>query len=107
MGTTAQTGLLTYIDESGNATALHPVTTIDAVDGLSEKLAIGESAKATAESAQTTADNALTTANSAVGAIGNIKSVPTSSTSDNGKFLRVVNGVASWQTVTSAEGVDV
>jgi hypothetical protein len=29
--------------------------------------------------------------------------VPTSSASDNGKFLRVVNGVATWSTVPNAE----
>ena len=32
--------------------------------------------------------------------------VPSSSTSDNGKFLRVVNGVATWTTVPNAEGVN-
>lgn len=36
-----------------------------------------------------------------------IKAVPASTTSDNGKFLRVVSGVASWQTVQSAEEVSV
>ena len=30
-------------------------------------------------------------------------SVPTSTSADNGKFLRVVNGVATWQTVPQAE----
>lgn len=30
--------------------------------------------------------------------------VPSSTTSDNGKFLRVVNGNASWQTVDTMEG---
>lgn len=32
-------------------------------------------------------------------------SVPTCTSSDNGKFLRVVDGVAAWATVESAEGV--
>ena len=36
-----------------------------------------------------------------------IKAVPASTTADNGKFLRVVGGVAAWQTVQSAEGVSV
>lgn len=31
--------------------------------------------------------------------------VPSSTTEDNGKFLRVVDGVATWVTVPSAEGV--
>lgn len=31
--------------------------------------------------------------------------VPESTTSDNGKFLRVVDGAASWQTVQNAEEV--
>lgn len=31
--------------------------------------------------------------------------VPSATTSDNGKFLRVVNGVAAWETVPSAGGV--
>ena len=35
----------------------------------------------------------------------NIKPVPASTTADNGKFLRVVGGVAAWQTVQSAEEV--
>lgn len=39
--------------------------------------------------------------------IDNIESVPVSTIEDNGKFLRVVNGVATWQTVASAEGVSV
>jgi hypothetical protein len=30
--------------------------------------------------------------------------VPSCTTSDNGKFLRVVNGVAAWSTVPNAEG---
>lgn len=33
-----------------------------------------------------------------------ISAVPASTTSDNGKFLRVVNGAASWQTVDTMEG---
>lgn len=36
-----------------------------------------------------------------------IKAVPTSTTADNGKFLRVVGGVAAWQTVQAAEEVSV
>lgn len=32
------------------------------------------------------------------------KAVPAVSEADNGKFLRVVNGVATWTTVDSAEG---
>lgn len=31
--------------------------------------------------------------------------IPEYTSSDNGKFLRVVDGVASWATVESAEGV--
>lgn len=37
----------------------------------------------------------------------NIKAVPASTTADNGKFLRVVAGVAAWQTVQAAEEVSV
>ena len=33
------------------------------------------------------------------------KLIPSCTTSDNGKFLRVVNGVAKWATVPNAEGV--
>lgn len=36
-----------------------------------------------------------------------IKAVPASTTADNGKFLRVVGGVAAWQTVQAAEEVSV
>lgn len=36
-------------------------------------------------------------------AISQIKQVPASTTSDNGKFLRVVNGAPAWTTVPSAE----
>lgn len=36
-----------------------------------------------------------------------IKAVPASTTADNGKFLRVVKGVAAWQTVQNAEEVSV
>lgn len=37
--------------------------------------------------------------------VNQIISVPTSTTEDNGKFLRVVDGSASWQTVQNAEEV--
>jgi hypothetical protein len=37
--------------------------------------------------------------------VANINSVPACTASDNGKFLRVVGGVAAWQTVADAEGV--
>ena len=37
-------------------------------------------------------------------AINNIKGVPSCTTSNNGQFLRVVNGVATWSTISSAEG---
>ena len=33
----------------------------------------------------------------------NASTIPTSTTADNGKFLRVVDGVAAWQTVSNAE----
>ena len=36
-----------------------------------------------------------------------IKGVPSSTTADNGKFLRVVGGVAAWQKVQNAEEVSV
>ena len=36
-----------------------------------------------------------------------IKAVPSSTTADNGKFLRVVSGAAAWQTVQVAEEVSV
>lgn len=39
--------------------------------------------------------------------IGKVLSVPSSTAADNGKFLRVVNGAAAWQTVQSAEEVSV
>lgn len=39
--------------------------------------------------------------------IQNINQVPSSTSADEGKFLRVINGVATWQTVQSAEGVSV
>ena len=38
-------------------------------------------------------------------AIDAIYAVPSCTTSDNGKFLRVVNGIAAWQTVQNAEEV--
>ena len=37
----------------------------------------------------------------------NANPLPSCSTSNNGQFLRVVNGVATWTTVPSAEGVSV
>ena len=36
-------------------------------------------------------------------AINNIKGVPACTTSNNGQFLRVVNGVAAWSTIPNAE----
>lgn len=36
----------------------------------------------------------------------NVSGLPDSSASDNGKFLRIVDGVPSWATVTNAEGVN-
>lgn len=39
--------------------------------------------------------------------VDGIKAVPASTTADNGKFLRVVGGVAAWQTVQAAEEVSV
>lgn len=39
--------------------------------------------------------------------VDGVKAVPASTTADNGKFLRVVSGVAAWQTVQSAEEVSV
>ena len=35
----------------------------------------------------------------------NTQNVPSCTTSDDGKFLRVVGGVATWSTVPNAEGV--
>lgn len=43
--------------------------------------------------------------NNAANEIANAVTVPASTTSDNGKFLRVVSGVATWTTVDAAEGV--
>jgi hypothetical protein len=37
--------------------------------------------------------------------IGIAQIIPETTADDNGKFMRVVNGVAAWQTVPSAEGV--
>lgn len=34
-----------------------------------------------------------------------INEVPTCTTTDNGKFLRVINGVATWSSVTNGEEV--
>ena len=39
MATTEHTGIITYLDESGNTKLLYPVTTMDAVDGLQSVLA--------------------------------------------------------------------
>lgn len=39
--------------------------------------------------------------------VSNINSVPVATMEDNDKFLRVVNGVATWQTVSNAEEVSV
>lgn len=39
--------------------------------------------------------------------VSNINSVPVATMEDNNKFLRVVNGVATWQTVSNAEEVSV
>lgn len=69
-------------------------------DAANNALEAANKAQTVANKAQTAADNAMT-------AVGKVYAVPASSTADNGKFLRVVNGTASWQTVTSAEGVDV
>jgi len=64
-------------------------------------------AKKSGTDAQATADEAKEKANEAMTAITNVKEVPASGETDEGKFLRVVNGVASWQTVTNAEEVEV
>lgn len=45
----------------------------------------------------------VTSVNGTTGAV-TIKAVPSCSTSDNGKFLRVVNGSAAWATISNAEG---
>lgn len=44
----------------------------------------------------------VTSVNGTTGAV-TIKAVPSCSTSDNGKFLRVVNGSAAWATISNAE----
>jgi hypothetical protein len=44
----------------------------------------------------------VTSVNGATGAV-TVKAVPNCTTTDNGKFLRVVNGVATWSTVPNAE----
>lgn len=36
-------------------------------------------------------------------ALANVNGVPSSTTNDNGKFLRVVNGAAAWATIPNAE----
>lgn len=66
-----------------------------------------ENAATAASEAKVAAENAQSSANAANAAIGKIVTVPASTTDDDGKFLRVVNGVASWETVPSAEGVEV
>ena len=38
MATTQVNGLMTYVDESGNRFLLYPVTTVENVDGLEEKV---------------------------------------------------------------------
>lgn len=45
----------------------------------------------------------VTSVNGSTGAV-TVKAVPNCTTSNNGQFLRVVNGVATWSTVPSAEG---
>lgn len=44
----------------------------------------------------------VTSVNGATGAV-TVKAVPNCSTSNNGQFLRVINGVAAWSTVPNAE----
>ena len=44
----------------------------------------------------------VTSVNGATGAV-TVKAVPKCSTSNNGQFLRVINGVATWSTVPNAE----
>lgn len=44
----------------------------------------------------------VTSVNGSTGAV-TIKAVPTCSTSNNGQFLRVVNGAAAWSTIPNAE----
>lgn len=44
----------------------------------------------------------VTSVNGATGAV-TVKAVPNCSTSNNGQFLRVVDGVAAWSTVPNAE----
>lgn len=44
----------------------------------------------------------VTSVNGATGAV-TVKAVPNCSTSNNGQFLRVINGVATWSTVPNAE----
>lgn len=55
-------------------------------------------------------DTDISTLNCYVGsminnAIAGVNAVPSTTTDDNGKFLRVVNGVATWQTIQNAEEV--
>ena len=55
-------------------------------------------------------DTEISTLNCYVGsminnAIAGVNAVPSTTTDDNGKFLRVVNGVATWQTIQNAEEV--
>ena len=55
-------------------------------------------------------DTDISTLNGYVGsminnAIVGVNAVPSTTTDDNGKFLRVVNGVATWQTIQNAEEV--
>ena len=55
-------------------------------------------------------DTDISTLNCYVGsminnAIAEVNAVPSTTTDDNGKFLRVVNGVATWQTIQNAEEV--
>ena len=63
-----------------------------------------ESVQDQIESAINSIVHPVTSVNSKTGAV-TVREVPTCSTSNNGQFLRVVNGEAKWTTVASAEGV--
>ena len=55
----------------------------------------------------TTVDQVIMEDGSRLNSVLEETAIPTITTEDEGKFLRVINGVATWQTVINAEEVSV
>lgn len=78
MSTTEKSGLLKYKDKAGNLYIMFPITNVENINGLAEFVEK---------------------------AVWNAGVLPSVSASDNGKFLRVVNGAWAAVSISNANGV--